>query len=92
VRNALHHSRGTRVGVELRYTGAAFVLRVGDDGRGIEAAVLAQGGRDGHWELTGMKEPARVIKGVLRIESDAAGTIVTLRVPGAAAYGRPRRA
>jgi signal transduction histidine kinase len=88
VRNALHHSRGKRVGVELRYTAAAFVLRVSDDGRGIEAAILAKGGRDGHWGLTGMKERARVVKGSLRIESDAAGTVVTLRVPRAAAYLR----
>ena len=88
VRNALHHGRGTRVNVELHYTARAFVLCVGDDGRGIEAAVLAKGGRDGHWGLTGMKERARVVKGTLRIGSDAAGTVVTLRVPRAAAYLR----
>ena len=88
VRNALHHGRGQRVAVELHYTPAAFVLRVADDGRGIEAAVLAQGGRDGHWGLTGMKERARVVQGRLRIASDAAGTVVTLRVPRAAAYLR----
>jgi signal transduction histidine kinase len=91
VRNALHHSHGTRVGVELHYTAAAFVLRVSDNGRGIDAAVLAQGGRDGHWGLTGMRERARVVKGTLRVESAAAGTVVTLRVPGKAAYGRSRR-
>ncbi len=92
LRNALHHGQGTRVGVELHYTAAAFVLRVGDDGRGIEAAVLARGGRDGHWGLTGMRERARVVKGVLRIESGAAGTVVTLRVARRVAYGRSRRA
>jgi signal transduction histidine kinase len=91
VSNALNHSDGKRVGVELHYTAGAFVLRVSDDGRGIEAAVLARGGRDGHWGLTGMRERARVVKGLLRVESDAAGTIVTLRVPRAAAYERSRR-
>jgi signal transduction histidine kinase len=91
VSNALCHGGGTRVAVDMLYTAAAFVLRVSDDGRGIDAAVLAKGGRDGHWGLTGMRERARIVKGTLRIESGAAGTVVTLRVGRKAAYGRPRR-
>lgn len=91
VSNALCHGGGTWVKVELHYTAAAFVLRVSDDGRGIAAAVLAKGGRDGHWDLTGMRERARIVKGTLWIESGAAGTVVTLRVGRKAAYGRPRR-
>jgi signal transduction histidine kinase/ligand-binding sensor domain-containing protein len=92
LRNALYHSRATRLDVRLEYGAAAFVLRVADDGGGFDPALLAGGGRDGHWGLTGMRERARAIGAALAIDTGEQGTTVTLRVPKAVAYGRLRRA
>ena len=44
VRNAFRHSHGTQSEVELRYGKRQLRLRVRDDGRGIDGAVLAAGG------------------------------------------------
>jgi len=73
----------------LRYVPTAFVVRVRDDGRGLDAAPLAAGGVPGHWGLQGMRERARQLGGELTIDSDDRGTTVTLRVQGSLAYRRP---
>lgn len=90
--NALHHSGGLHVEVEIAYDSKQFRLRVRDDGRGIDPEVLKQGGRPDHWGLPGMRERARKIGAQLQMWSrPEAGTEVELTVPGATAY-RSRRA
>ena len=64
-----------------------FLLRVRDDGRGIDPEVLSEQGRAGHWGLAGMRERAELIGGYLEIRSQqASGTEVELRIPASIAY------
>jgi ligand-binding sensor domain-containing protein/signal transduction histidine kinase len=91
--NALTHSEGQHVEVEITYDSRQFRLRVRDDGRGIEPKILEAGGRSGHWGLQGMYERAQKIGGQLKFWSrPETGTEVELTVPGATAYqGSPQR-
>jgi len=61
-------------------------LLVRDDGRGIDSSIL-QGGRDGHWGLSGMRERSRRIGATLKLRSrPGAGTEIELTVPGHIAF------
>jgi signal transduction histidine kinase len=63
---------------------------VRDDGRGIDAQVLASG-VEGHWGLVGMRERAGRIGGQLKVRSRiGAGTEVELSVPARVAFARER--
>jgi len=85
--NALTHSEGRNVEVEITYDPKQFRLRVRDDGRGIDPEILEQGGRAGHWGLLGMRERANRIGAQLGLWSRAGtGTEVELIVPGATAF------
>lgn len=89
LRNAVQHSQGTRVEVELWYGSREFRLRVRDDGRGVDPPVLGVGGREGHFGLRGMYERAEVAGGKLTIWSARdSGTEVELVIPGPKAYAR----
>jgi signal transduction histidine kinase/ligand-binding sensor domain-containing protein len=80
VRNACTHSGADRVAVELSYL-ENLVLRIHDNGKGIDPNVAAKG-RGGHFGLVGMYERAARIKGKLTISSSfGAGTDVELVVP-----------
>lgn len=63
-----------------------LTLQVRDDGAGLPAALLAAGGREGHWGLPGMRERACRIGGRLNSSSSSGGTLVTLSVPASLAY------
>ena len=54
LRNAFRHAEAGRVEVEIRYDDEQFRLRVRDDGKGIDPAVLANQGLEGHYGLCGM--------------------------------------
>src|SRR5262249_41485405 len=85
--NALTHSKGHHVEVEITYDPRQFRLRIRDDGRGIENRVLADGGRADHFGLPGMRERAQRIGGQLQLWSrHETGTEVELSVPAATAY------
>jgi hypothetical protein len=51
--NALAHSGGLHVEVEIMYDPRQFRLRVRDDGRGVDPRILENGGRPGHWGMQG---------------------------------------
>jgi signal transduction histidine kinase len=88
LRNAFRHALARRIEVEIRYDARQFRVRVRDDGIGIDADMLSQGGRAGHWGLRGMRERAKSIGGQLEVWSEhGAGTEVELTVPAPAAYG-----
>jgi signal transduction histidine kinase len=94
--NALKHSDGHNIEVEITYDPRQFRLRVRDDGRGIDARILEEGGRAGHWGFQGMRERAGKIGGQLELWSrPGAGTEVALLVPGTTAYrglhAKPKR-
>ena len=93
LRNALAHSGGLRVELEIAYDPGQFRLRVRDDGRGIDPQILEKGSRSDHWGLLGMQERAAKIGAHLDVSSrPGAGTEVKLHVPAATAYRgfRPR--
>jgi signal transduction histidine kinase len=84
--NAFHHSRSSKIEIEVTYDDNRLGLRVRDDGVGIHHDVLHRG-RVGHWGLAGMRERAQKIGGQLKIWSqDGAGTEIELTVPAAIAY------
>jgi signal transduction histidine kinase/ligand-binding sensor domain-containing protein len=85
--NALTHSNGRKVEVEITYDPKQFRLRVRDDGRGIDPKILEEGGRSDHWGLQGMRERAQKIGGQLKLWSrPETGTEVELIIPRASAY------
>jgi signal transduction histidine kinase/ligand-binding sensor domain-containing protein len=90
--NAFTHAHAEHVGVEVRYERNQLVVRVQDDGVGIERQVLERG-REGHFGLTGMRERAAKIRGQLSIRSNpGAGAEVSISVPASLAYsGAGRR-
>jgi signal transduction histidine kinase/ligand-binding sensor domain-containing protein len=92
LRNAFHHAAARQIEVEIRYDHEQFRLRVRDDGRGIDPAVLSRQGSEGHYGLPGMRERAALIGGKLTVWSEVgAGTEVELRVPAKIAYATTGR-
>jgi signal transduction histidine kinase/ligand-binding sensor domain-containing protein len=92
LRNAFRHAHAGRVEVEIRYDTEQFRLRVRDDGKGIDPAVLANQGLEGHYGLRGMPERAALIGGKLAVWSEVgAGTEVELRLPSSIVYATSRR-
>ena len=90
LRNAFRHAHARRVEVEIRYDDGQFRLRVRDDGKGIDPAVLANQGLQGHYGLRGMQERGELIGGKLAVWSEAgAGTEVELRLPARILYTKP---
>ncbi|MDE2136723.1 MAG: hypothetical protein KGJ68_04755, partial [Gammaproteobacteria bacterium] len=68
-----------------------LTLGVSDDGKGMDATILASG-RPDHWGLRGMRERARSLGAALEVWSrPGAGTDIRLLVPATVAYGRRRR-
>jgi signal transduction histidine kinase/ligand-binding sensor domain-containing protein len=85
IRNACVHSRGRRIDVWLEY-GHDLALRISDDGVGIDATTI-ETGKVGHFGLRGMRERAERIQATFTMVSgSAAGTAMTLIVPGRIAY------
>jgi signal transduction histidine kinase/ligand-binding sensor domain-containing protein len=85
VRNVRMHARASQLLLELEY-GQRLILRITDDGIGMDSALLEQG-RPGHFGLQGMRERAAHTEGKLTITSaPGAGTVITLIVPGAIAF------
>ena len=78
--------------MEIIYDSREFRLRIRDDGRGIDPAILETGGRADHWGLQGMRERAHRIGGKLDLWSrPGSGTEVELTVPASTAYRSPGR-
>jgi len=79
--NAFRHAQAKNVEVEIEFLRKRLVLRIRDDGRGIDPAV-SQSGLDNHFGLPGMRERAETIGGQLRVISrPGAGTEIELSVP-----------
>jgi signal transduction histidine kinase len=88
--NAVRAAHAQKIEVELSYRDARLCVRVRDDGRGIDPALLEAGGRPGHFGLRGMKERAQRIGGTFDIWTAAhVGTEVSVEIPAAVAYREP---
>jgi hypothetical protein len=76
----------------IRYDSEQFRLRVRDDGKGIDPAVLASQGVQGDCGLRGMPERAALIGGKPAVWGEVgAGTEVELRLPASIVYATSRR-
>ncbi len=90
LRNAFRHAQAQRIEVEIRYDERQFRLRVRDDGKGIDAGLLIEGGRPGHYGLRGMRERAQLLGGKLAVWSELdSGTELELSIPATKAYAAP---
>jgi signal transduction histidine kinase/ligand-binding sensor domain-containing protein len=84
--NAFQHSGATRIEAEITYDRSRLRLRVRDDGVGMDQEIV-NGGRPGHYGLTGMRERAQAMGGQLVIWSrSGAGSEVDLEIPANVAY------
>jgi signal transduction histidine kinase/streptogramin lyase len=87
LRNAFQHAGASRIEAAINYDPKLFRLRIRDDGKGIDPAVLQAGARAGHWGLPGIRERAKRIGARLALWSESkAGTEVELTVPASVAY------
>lgn len=90
--NARQHARATRIEVEIGYQPQVLTVTFSDDGVGMDPAVVAAGGKDGHFGLIGMRERTKKMGGRLSTANlDGGGLRTTLTVPGGIAYLRERR-
>jgi len=82
--NVHRHSGATRAEVGLSVANNAVCLKIRDYGRGIPPAVLQRLGKDGTGGgvgLAGMTQRIREIGGRLGIQSNSAGTEISVNVP-----------
>ncbi|HEY1732643.1 MAG TPA: ATP-binding protein [Terriglobales bacterium] len=84
IMNACNHSGGRRVSIELAYNWN-MLLRIQDDGKGMDPEVL-RAGRSGHYGLASMRERAARIGAKITVSGSPKGTTVTLLVPGKAIF------
>ena len=91
LRNAFWHAQATDVEVEIRYDRQQFRLRVQDDGKGFDEALLPRQADAGHYGVPGMRERAALMGATLTVWSkEGAGTAVELCIPSRNAYVKPR--
>lgn len=87
LRNAFTHSKAKHVEAQITYGDSKFLLRVRDDGIGLDPRVFDSEQRAGHWGLTGMRERAREFGGAVKVWAErGAGTEVELSIRAATAY------
>ncbi|WP_263381216.1 sensor histidine kinase [Granulicella arctica] len=92
IANAFHHAAAAKVEVEMIYGDQQFVLRVRDNGVGIDPKILRAGFREKHWGLPGMRERAKTIGAELDLWSQLkAGTEWELRMPMNVARPPPQK-
>jgi ligand-binding sensor domain-containing protein/signal transduction histidine kinase len=86
IANAFRHARATVVDIKVAYSSESFLVRVSDDGLGIEPRVL-ESGRSGHWGVFGMRERSQQIGATVKLSSRlGSGTEVELVVPAHVAF------
>ncbi|MGM9486019.1 sensor histidine kinase [Ideonella sp. YS5] len=90
LRNAFRHAEAKRIDVEIHYEARQLLVRVRDDGKGIDPEVVRRGEKEGHFGLGGMRERAEVAGGKLVVRSSVGtGTEVEFSAPSSRAYRKP---
>jgi len=80
--NVARHSEAQNVTISLIKTDSEMIVKVSDDGKGMNLDVNARGQSLG---LTGIEDRARALAGVVKIDSSPGnGTTVELRLPSLA--------
>ena len=88
LRNAFKHAEAKAIEAEILY-GDSLRVRIRDDGKGIDPAIMEKGSRSSHYGLPGMRERAEHIGGKLDVWTGAgAGTEIQFSIPGTIAFGR----
>jgi ligand-binding sensor domain-containing protein/two-component sensor histidine kinase len=87
IRNAFQHAQASAVAVSLEYAKELFLLRVTDNGRGINEVEMAHRIKDQHWGMIGLHERAASIGAHLSISAKSGkGTTLELTMGGSLAY------
>lgn len=87
LRNAAQHAEAQHIEVGLHYAAGAFILRIRDDGIGIDMNVVSAAHRAGHWGIQVMRERAESFGAQIEVWSErGAGTEIELSVPAQLAY------
>jgi signal transduction histidine kinase len=87
VRNAFRHAQARSIEVDITYNEGSFRMRIRDDGKGMDAGIVAEG-RAGHYGVPGMRERAQRAGGKLDVWTGiGAGTEIELSIPASIAYG-----
>jgi signal transduction histidine kinase/ligand-binding sensor domain-containing protein len=87
VHNAIKHANAKAVEVEILYEKDFLKMRIRDDGRGIDEAIVRDGRRPGHLGLIGMNERADRIGARYSLWSKTGqGTEIEVQVPAKIAY------
>jgi signal transduction histidine kinase len=82
VGNAFRHADCSKIEIELAFDPREFQMRIRDDGKGIDPAILTAGGKPGHWGIYNMRERARKIGASLEFSSvPNTGTTLELKLP-----------
>jgi signal transduction histidine kinase len=89
--DAFRHSDAKQIEVELAYAPTELRMLVRDNGRRIDGEILRKG-REGHWELAGMRKRAHSIGARFKVWSGTAGTAVELSVPAHLAFKQEKSA
>jgi signal transduction histidine kinase len=77
--NVERHANATSASIALEYAGDTWLLRVVDDGAGIQGPNIE---RPGHYGVVGMRERMKELGGTLHIQRGAqGGTILEARLP-----------
>ncbi|MDQ1829310.1 sensor histidine kinase [Massilia scottii] len=81
--NAFKHAKASKIEVELLYERKEMTVVVRDNGCGLPAEVLRDGGLPGHWGLPGISERAERLGANVRWTSaPGQGSEMRLRLPG----------
>lgn len=81
ITNALKHASPTQIDLRLKFSGHTLTLAIHDDGCGFDPAT-ADGPKDGHFGLQGMRERIKRLGGRLEIRSAPGhGTQITAELP-----------
>jgi signal transduction histidine kinase/ligand-binding sensor domain-containing protein len=84
--NSVTHASAKQIEIAVEYGARSFLLRVSDDGRGIDDEILMHGRKE-HWGLTGMRERAKSIGAELAIHTRTpGGSTIELCIPAGIAY------
>ncbi len=85
--NTLRHAGADNLEIAIVYRPDALLLRVSDDGRGMDARIAEHGGLAGHFGLVGMRERAERIEARFMLASaPSSGTEIKVIVPAKIAY------
>ncbi|KQV84959.1 hypothetical protein ASD15_07430 [Massilia sp. Root351] len=90
--NAFQHAQASAVTASLDYGAALLVLRVADNGRGIDDAEVAERIKEQHWGMIGLRERAMRIGAKLGSKGESGkGTTMELTLDSSRAYAAAPR-